>query len=112
MTMILINRLCIWSGGGDIFLHPPPKFGAHKSHKLKSIFQLLHHRTSENIDCELVWMVPTQHQKKNQEGLKENLTLQAPRLAAGLTALPVGTVFSDLDSSGFSDLLMVFPAFF
>ena len=111
MTMILINRLCIWSGGGDIFLHPPQVWGT-QSHKLKSIFQLLHHRTSENIDCELVLMVPTQNQKKNQGGLKENLTLQAPRLAAGLTALPVGTDFSDLDSSGFSDLLMVFPAFF
>ena len=111
MTMIYINRLCIWSGGGDIFLHPP-KFWAHKSHKLKSIFQLLHHRTLENIECELVLMVPTQNQKKNQKGLEENLTLQAPRLAAGLTALPVGVDLSDLDSSEFSNLLMVFPVFF
>ena len=57
-------------------------------------------------------MVPTQNQKKNQESLKENLTLQAPRLAAGLTALPVGVDFSDFDSSEFSDLLMVFSALF
>ena len=63
-------------------------------------------------------MVPTQNRKKNQGGLKENLTqqvphlaarLMAPHLAAKLTALPFGADFSDLDSSEFSDLSTVFP---